>query len=108
MKRFVPTTGSTRSSPQKFASKTLAFRFARSIRQRFAIPRASIVAVKMGWTYNTADPNAPTMGPTITGVAAALTAISLLTVCLRMYVRFSLIKAPGVDDWIIMATWVSV
>lgn len=61
----------------------------------------------MGWTYNTADPNAPTMGPTITGVAAALTAISLLTVCLRMYVRFSLIKAPGVDDWIIMTTWVS-
>lgn len=62
----------------------------------------------MGWTYNTTDHNAPTMGPTITGVAAALTAISLLMVCLRMYVRFSLIKAPGVDDWIIMATWVSV
>ncbi len=50
----------------------------------------------MGWTYNTADPDAPTIGPMITGVAIALTVISFLTVCLRVYVRGFLIKAFGV------------
>lgn len=50
----------------------------------------------MGWTYNTKDPNAPTDGPMITGVAIVLTALSFVTVCLRTYVRAILIKALGV------------
>jgi hypothetical protein len=50
----------------------------------------------MGWTYNTVDPNAPTSGPMITGVAIALTLVSLLTVCLRVYVRGFMIRAFGV------------
>ncbi|KAK3327949.1 hypothetical protein B0T19DRAFT_178260 [Cercophora scortea] len=60
----------------------------------------------MGWTYNTSDPDAPTIGPQITGVAAALTAVSLITVCLRMYVRGVLIKAIGADDWIVILAWI--
>ncbi|KAL2259519.1 hypothetical protein VTK26DRAFT_6787 [Humicola hyalothermophila] len=61
----------------------------------------------MGWTYNTKDSDAPTDGPMITGVAAALTGLSLITVCLRTYVRAILIKAFGIDDWVILVTWVS-
>ncbi|KAK4157504.1 hypothetical protein C8A00DRAFT_11628 [Chaetomidium leptoderma] len=60
----------------------------------------------MGWTFNTQDPDAPTIGPLITGVATALTFLSFVTVCLRTYVRASLIKAFGVDDCIILVTWV--
>jgi hypothetical protein len=52
--------------------------------------------VKMGWTYNTRDPDAPTTGPLITGVAGALTLLSLITICLRTYVRAFLIRAFGV------------
>jgi hypothetical protein len=80
----------------------------------------------MGWTYNTKDPHAPTIGPMITGVAIALTLISFVSVCLRTYVRAVMIKAFGIgkasrysptqhnraymssiDDWIILVTWVS-
>ncbi|KAK0735443.1 hypothetical protein B0T21DRAFT_348933 [Apiosordaria backusii] len=60
----------------------------------------------MGWTYNTRDPDASTIGPLITGVSTALTFISLVTVCLRVYVRTAMIKAFGVDDYIIVITWV--
>ncbi|KAK3939575.1 hypothetical protein QBC46DRAFT_143905 [Diplogelasinospora grovesii] len=59
----------------------------------------------MGWTYNTVDPDAPTIGPQITGVAVALTLISLVSVCLRMYVRLFMIRAAGTDDWIIVYSW---
>jgi len=52
----------------------------------------------MGWTFNTADPDAPTLGPIITGVAIALTCVSLITVVLRMYVRFGMIKAAGIGE----------
>ncbi|KAK4127962.1 hypothetical protein N657DRAFT_236459 [Parathielavia appendiculata] len=61
----------------------------------------------MGWTYNTKDPNAPTIGLTITGVAITLTFLSLITVCLRTYVRALMIRAFGIDDWIILVTWVA-
>ncbi|KAK0651726.1 hypothetical protein B0T16DRAFT_85461 [Cercophora newfieldiana] len=61
----------------------------------------------MGWTYNTIDPDAPTMGLTITIVATILTALSLVSVLLRAYVRFLMIKAPGVDDWIIFVSWIA-
>lgn len=50
---------------------------------------------KMGWTYNTVDSDAPTMGPTITGLAVAMSVLSLTAVVLRAYVRFKLIKASG-------------
>ncbi|KAM7212406.1 hypothetical protein V8F06_012207 [Rhypophila decipiens] len=59
----------------------------------------------MGWTYNTTDPDAATLEPLITGVAVALTTLSLLAVCLRLYVRIRLIKATGYDDWITVVTW---
>ncbi|KAH6626795.1 hypothetical protein B0J18DRAFT_150542 [Chaetomium sp. MPI-SDFR-AT-0129] len=59
----------------------------------------------MGWTYNTRDPDAPTIGPMITGVAIALTLLSLVTTCLRTYVRARMIKAFGIDDWMILITW---
>ncbi|KAL2195082.1 hypothetical protein P885DRAFT_70667 [Corynascus similis CBS 632.67] len=51
----------------------------------------------MGWTYNTKDPDAPTIGPLITGLASALTLLSLVTVCLRTYVRAWMIKAFGIE-----------
>ena len=38
------------------------------------------------------------MGPIITGVAIALTCLSLITVVLRMYVRFGMIKAAGIGE----------
>ncbi len=50
----------------------------------------------MGWTYNTVNPDAPTIGPGITITAAVLTALSLLVVCLRLYVRLGIIKATGI------------
>jgi hypothetical protein len=80
----------------------------------------------MGWTYNTKDSDAPTSGPMIAGVATTLTLLSLITVCLRTYVRAIMIRAFGIgkasrlpsedarlahtfdiDDWIILVTWVS-
>ncbi|KAK0674164.1 hypothetical protein QBC41DRAFT_72261 [Cercophora samala] len=61
----------------------------------------------MGWTYNTRDPDAPTIGPLITGVSTALTFLSLVTVCLRVYVRAAMIKAFGVDDYLILITWIA-
>lgn len=50
----------------------------------------------MGWTYNTKDPDAPTIGPMIVGVATTLTFLSLVTVGLRTYVRGFMIRAFGV------------
>ncbi|KAG7289436.1 hypothetical protein NEMBOFW57_005807 [Staphylotrichum longicolle] len=56
----------------------------------------------MGWTYNTRDPDAPTTGPLITGVASALTILSLITICLRTYVRAFLIRAFGIAGFAII------
>ncbi|KAK1782574.1 hypothetical protein QBC45DRAFT_429778 [Copromyces sp. CBS 386.78] len=61
----------------------------------------------MGWTYNTTDPDAPTIGHQIASVAIALTILSLITVCLRTYVRAILLKAIGFDDWVIILTWIA-
>lgn len=61
----------------------------------------------MAWTYNTTDPDAPTIGHQITGVAIALTVLSFITVCLRTYVRALILKAIGFDDWVIIITWVA-
>jgi hypothetical protein len=50
----------------------------------------------MGWTYNTEDSDAPTNGPMITGITTTLTLLSLITVCLRTYVRAIMIRAFGI------------
>jgi hypothetical protein len=59
----------------------------------------------MGWTYNTANPDAETNALTILGVGVALTSLSLCFVLLRLYVRVVLVKAMGPDDWTILPTW---
>ncbi|EGY20772.1 uncharacterized protein VDAG_10401 [Verticillium dahliae VdLs.17] len=58
-----------------------------------------------GWTYGTPVGTAND-GPMITGIAIAFTTLSLIVICLRMYVRGFLIKATGADDWIICFTWI--
>ncbi|KAF5021890.1 hypothetical protein F66182_6081 [Fusarium sp. NRRL 66182] len=58
------------------------------------------------WTYNTSgDP--PTDGPQITSIGVIFTAIALVLVTLRVYVRGFMLKALGLDDWIIIATWIA-
>ncbi|KAH8654953.1 hypothetical protein BGZ60DRAFT_568081 [Tricladium varicosporioides] len=59
----------------------------------------------MGWTYNTTDPNAATNAPTIAAIGITFTTVSLLVVCLRIYVRGWIVKALGIDDWTIVVTW---
>lgn len=59
----------------------------------------------MGWVFHAAE-HAPTDGPEITAIAIAMTALALTTVLLRIYVRFGIIKASGIDDWLIMFAWV--
>ncbi|KAI1380768.1 hypothetical protein F4677DRAFT_404594 [Hypoxylon crocopeplum] len=58
----------------------------------------------MGWTHNAPD-NTPTDGPMMVAVAGVLTGVSLCFLFLRAYVRHWLIHAVGLDDWIIVATW---
>ncbi|KAL3426781.1 integral membrane protein [Phlyctema vagabunda] len=59
----------------------------------------------MGWTFNTVNPDADTNAPTITAVGVSFSVLSLIFVCLRMYVRGFMIKAIGLDDWTIVVTW---
>ncbi|KAG8165803.1 hypothetical protein KVR01_004355 [Diaporthe batatas] len=61
----------------------------------------------MGWTFNTADPNAPTDGPKISAVAIIMTTLAMVTVILRVYVRQFMVKAFGADDWVIVYAWIS-
>lgn len=49
----------------------------------------------MGWTFNTDNPATVTKGPTIAAVGIALTTLSLIVLCLRMYVRGWVVKAIG-------------
>ncbi|OHW96260.1 integral membrane protein [Colletotrichum incanum] len=58
-----------------------------------------------GWTYNTPD-DTPNNGPQIAAVCTAFTAVALFLVCLRLYVRTTLVKAVGYDDWAIIVSWV--
>jgi len=80
----------------------------------------------MGWTYNTPD-DVANEGPQITAIAIVFTAVSLLVLTLRFYVRGCITKAIGagksdgtelfldiqlthlslLDDWILVVTWVS-
>jgi hypothetical protein len=48
----------------------------------------------MAWVYNTPE-GTPTNGPTLTAGALAMTGLALVTVLLRLYVRTTLVKAPG-------------
>ena len=48
----------------------------------------------MGWTYNTPDDIA-NEGPQITAIAIIFTAVSLLVLTLRFYVRGCITKAIG-------------
>jgi len=52
----------------------------------------------MGWTYNTVNPDAATNAPTIAAVGITFTTLSLIIVCLRMYVRGWMIKAIGTGE----------
>jgi hypothetical protein len=56
------------------------------------------IAFAMGWTFNTDSPDATTTGPTIAAVGIALTTLSLIVICLRMYVRGWVVKAIGVGE----------
>ncbi|GKT40444.1 uncharacterized protein ColSpa_00625 [Colletotrichum spaethianum] len=47
-----------------------------------------------GWTFNTPD-DTPTNGPQLAAVCIAFTAVALFLVCLRLYVRTTLVKAVG-------------
>ncbi|KAF4472041.1 integral membrane [Fusarium albosuccineum] len=57
-----------------------------------------------GWTFNTLK-DAPTDGPEISALGIVFTAVALIVVILRVYVRGFMVKAFGVDDGIIVATW---
>ncbi|TKW50863.1 hypothetical protein CTA1_2754 [Colletotrichum tanaceti] len=57
-----------------------------------------------GWTHNTPD-DTPTDGPRIAAVCTAFTAVAFFLVCLRWYVRTTLVKAVGWDDWVIIVSW---
>ncbi|KAG9256536.1 uncharacterized protein F5Z01DRAFT_697220 [Emericellopsis atlantica] len=48
------------------------------------------------WTYNT-PPSAPSDGPMIAGLALAFTALSLVVLLLRIYVRTVFVKARGAE-----------
>ncbi|KAK7989210.1 hypothetical protein PG989_009525 [Apiospora arundinis] len=60
----------------------------------------------MSWTFN-AESDAPTDGIWISGVALIFTTFSLISVLLRLYVRLVLVKASGVDDFVIVLGWVA-
>ncbi|KAF6797572.1 integral membrane protein [Colletotrichum sojae] len=58
------------------------------------------------WTYHT-PPGTESTGPTITAIALAFSALSLVIMCMRLYVRLVMLKAAGSDDWVIIVTWVA-
>ncbi|KAM0246294.1 hypothetical protein ACHAQJ_010266 [Trichoderma viride] len=59
----------------------------------------------MAWAYNTPD-GTPNHGPMITAIALVVTALALIALCLRIYVRTRITKAIGLDDWLIIASWI--
>ena len=46
--------------------------------------------------------------PTIIGVFAAMTALSILCVAARIYTRFRLLRTPGMDDLVIILSVVCI
>ncbi|KAK1586111.1 uncharacterized protein LY79DRAFT_556902 [Colletotrichum navitas] len=63
-----------------------------------------ITGIMAAWTYNTSA-DTPTSGPQIAALCVIFTSIALLLVCLRLYVRTTLVKAVGYDDWMIVISW---
>ncbi|PTB44579.1 uncharacterized protein TrAFT101_003129 [Trichoderma asperellum] len=59
----------------------------------------------MAWAYNTQE-GTPNNGSMIASIALAVTALSLVALCLRLYVRTRIAKAVGLDDWLIIAGWI--
>ncbi|KAL6870387.1 hypothetical protein J3F83DRAFT_677151 [Trichoderma novae-zelandiae] len=59
----------------------------------------------MAWAYNTPD-GTPNNGPAIAAVALTVTTLALVALCLRIYVRTRITKAVGLDDWLIIASWI--
>lgn len=51
-----------------------------------------------GWTHN-ASPDVPTQGPQISALAIVFTAVALIVVLLRLYVRAILVKAIGTGKY---------
>ncbi|KAK2049428.1 integral membrane protein [Colletotrichum somersetense] len=58
------------------------------------------------WTYNT-PPGTETSGVQITTIALVFTALSLAMMSMRLYVRVIMLNAAGLDDWVIVGTWVA-
>ncbi|EFQ31335.1 integral membrane protein [Colletotrichum graminicola] len=58
----------------------------------------------VAWTYNTPT-DTPTSGPHIAALCVIFISIALLLVCLRLYVRTTLVKAVGYDDCMIVISW---
>ncbi|KAK1995410.1 hypothetical protein LX36DRAFT_713170 [Colletotrichum falcatum] len=58
------------------------------------------------WTYNT-PPGTDTDGVQITTIALVFTAMSLVVLSLRLYVRVMMLNATGLDDIVIAVTWVA-
>jgi hypothetical protein len=58
------------------------------------------------WAYNAAA-DAPNKGRSVVILGIVFHSISLIFVCLRSYVRLRMLKSFGVDDGIIIVTWVS-
>lgn len=58
----------------------------------------------MGWTFNTINPNAETNAPTIAAVGISFTTLSLVMVCLRIYVRKYIVKAVGIGRLVLSKT----
>lgn len=54
----------------------------------------------------TADP-IPDRGPQVAGVAIFLVITSVVSMGLRCYVRLGIVKAFGLDDWLMLAATVS-
>lgn len=55
------------------------------------------------WVHNAdAAINAASQWPLIVAVCIALAAIMTITVCLRLYVRIAMVKAVGVDDYVMI------
>lgn len=48
----------------------------------------------MGWTYNAPD-DTPTDGPKIAAVTLTFTSVAFILVCLRWYVRTTVVRAVG-------------
>jgi len=60
------------------------------------------------WVHNAdAATNAASQWPLIVAVCVVLTAIMTVTVCLRLYVRAIMVKAVGVDDYVMIFCMVS-